>query len=373
LQEDSRAFIPLNDEQIFASPVNNPAMAVPSPDGKHLYIVLAGSNLVEVVELSVEHQPKLVKFIEVGPNPQALALSRDGKLGYVMNYLGRSVTVLDLVELEATTVVTTTDETLAPNLLRGKILFHTASDPRMAQGSWFSCASCHFDGWPDGVTWIFPDGPRQTPPLWNAGATLPWHWSAALDEAQDVEDTIQVIQHGIGLGPGTDPPLLGSPNASRSYDLDALAAFLLGGIRTPALAPNAPSDDAIAKGRSLFVRAGCPSCHGGPSWTTSLLSAPAGTLDPDGNGMVDSQLHDVGTFQATDIRGEAGFDSPSLLDVALTAPYFHDGSAQSLDELLASGHPNPQGDGNHLTPDEIAALSAFLHTIDPFTAPVETR
>jgi cytochrome c peroxidase len=89
--------------------------------------------------------------------------------------------------------------------------------------------------------------------------------------------------------------------------------------------------------------------------------------------MVDSLLHDVGTFQAADIRGEAGFDSPSLLDVALTAPYFHDGSAQSLDELLASGHPSPQEDGNHLTTDEIAALSAFLTTIDPTTAPVETR
>jgi hypothetical protein len=214
---------------------------------------------------------------------------------------------------------------------------------------------------------MFPDGPRQTPPLWNAGETLPWHWSAALDEGQDVEETIQVIQHGLGLAPGVDPPLLAAPNAGRSADLDALAAFLMQGMRPPA---PPPSGD-VTQGRNLFVAAGCAECHGGPTWTSSAMPGPAGTLDPDGNGMVDAVLREVGTYNPRDVRGATGFDPPSLLGVGLTAPYLHDGSMPSLEALLASGHPDPQGSGNGLDEKAIAALAAFLRAIGPDTPPVE--
>jgi hypothetical protein len=266
--------------------------------------------------------------------------------------------------------VQVTDETLEPAVLRGKILFNTAVDPRLARAGWISCASCHPDGGSDNVTWRFPDGPRQTPALWNAGQTLPWHWSAALDETQDVEETIQLIQLGLGLAPGTDPPQLGSPNAGRAADLDALAAFLERGIRV--VSPPSPLGD-DAQGRSLFQTVGCVQCHGGPRWTSSAMPGPAGTLDADGNGMVDAVLQDVDTFNSLDIRGASGFDPPSLLGVGLTAPYLHDGSMPSLEALLASGHPDPQGSGNGLSIGEITTLSAFLGSIGPDTAPIEMR
>jgi hypothetical protein len=197
---------------------------------------------------------------------------------------------------------------------------------------------------------MFPDGPRQTPALWNAGQTFPWHWSAALDEPQDVEGTIELIQRGLGLAPGTDPPLLGAPNAGRSTDLDALATFLAQGIRAPA--PPQSSGNA-ASGRSLFQSSGCTACHGGPTWTSSARPGPAGTLDPDGNGMVDAVLRKVGTLNPRDVRGATGFDPPSLLNVALTAPYLHDGSRPTLEALLASGHPDPSGSGNGLDNEEM--------------------
>jgi YVTN family beta-propeller protein len=364
--EETAAFVPLNDLEIFGSPVNNPAMAVPSPDGQRLYVVLSGSDLVEVVDVSAPQQPQLVKFLATGQNPQGMALNADGSRGFVMNYLSRSLTVVDLAQLAVVAEVSTTAETLAPEILRGKILFNTARDTRLAQGSWVSCASCHFDGWPDGVTWIFPDGPRQTPMLWNAGDTLPWHWSAALDEPQDVEETIQVIQRGLGLAPGLDPPLLGAPLAGRSDDLDALAAFLTGGLRAPTLATAAGDEEG---GRALFVSKGCAACHGGPAWTASTLPAPAGAADPDGNGMVDAVLHDVGTFNELDLRGHTGFDPPSLLAVGLTAPYLHDGAFASLAALLAAGHPRP-ADGDRLDENEVASLVQFLQTIGPATTPV---
>jgi hypothetical protein len=205
---------------------------------------------------------------------------------------------------------------------------------------------------------MFPDGPRQSPPLWNAGATLPWHWSAALDEPQDVEETIDIIQHGLGLAPGDDPPQLGSPNAGRAANLDALAAFLMHGMRVPA---PPPATGAVEQGRSLYQSSGCATC---------ALPGQAGALDLDGNGMVDTILRDVGSYNPLDVRGETGFDPPSLLGVGLTAPYLHDGSIPSLEALLASGHPDPQGSGNGLGVEEITALGAFLRSIGPDTPPV---
>ena len=366
--ENVPARLLLNDQDVFGSPVNNPVAAIPAPDGQTLYIVLAGSDLIEVVDVSEPDQPRLVKFLPAGKNPRGLALSSDGRRGYVLNYLSRSVTVLDLEKLEPIAEVPVTTETLDPEVLRGKILFNNASNPRLSQGSWLSCASCHPDGGADSVTWIFPDGPRQTPALWYAGQTRPWHWSAALDEAQDVEETIQLIQHGLGLAPGADPAQLGTPNAGRSADLDALAAFLERGIR-PA-APPPPVGD-LAQGRGLFQTAGCAQCHGGPRWTSSAMPGPAGTLDPDGNGMVDAVLRDVGTLNPLDVRGASGFDPPSLLNVGLTAPYLHDGSMPTLEALLASGHPDPLGSGNGLNPEELIALVAFLRSIGADTPPIE--
>jgi DNA-binding beta-propeller fold protein YncE len=366
--DDESARLHLNDEQVFASPVNNPVAAVPAPDGARLYVVLAGSDLVEVVDVAAPVGPRLLGFLPTGSNPRDIAISPDGRYGYVMSYLSRTVTVLDLVQMRRIADVPVAPETLAPTVLRGKILFNTVTDPRMAKSSWISCASCHPGGGTDGVTWQLLDGPRQVPPLWNAGATLPWHWSAALDELQDVEDSIHVLQFGIGLAAGADPPLLGVPNAGRSDDLDALAAYLEQGEP----APQRPKPDGdLAAGRSLFVSRGCAACHGGPQWTLSALPGAAGTLDPDGNGMVDAALRDVGTLNPADVRGAGGFDVPSLLDVGSTAPYLHDGSLLTLTDLLDSGHPLPTaGQPQSLTDAERDALLAFLLSIDAETPPV---
>lgn len=386
--------IPLNDEDIFGSAVNNPVAVVPGPSGRRLYVVPAGSDLVEVVDITDSQHPHLVKFLPGGQNPRGIALGADGRHGYVMSYLSRAVTVLDLDNLVPVATVPVTSETLDPEVARGQALFNNAADPRLAKRGWISCASCHPDGGSDGVTWRFPDGPRQSPALWNAGQTLPWHWSAALDEPQDVEGTVRTIQQGIGLLPGSEPPPLGAPIAGRSADLDALAAYLQRGIR-PAAPPPPPPGAALARGREVYRSLGCPACHGGPTWTSSAEPGSPGTLDPDGNGQVDSTLHDVGTLNPLDVRGRAGFDPPTLLGVGLTAPYFHDGSMPTLEALIASGHPKaPAGAGptgppapalparlfvpalyarSGFTADDYAALAAFLRSIGPATPPVVDR
>ena len=71
--------------------------------------------------------------------------------------------------------------------------------------------------------------------------------------------------------------------------------------------------------------------------------------------------------------GGAGFNSPSLLGLSLSAPYFHDGSAQTLDDvmkrhLLANGQTVDQT----VSPQELADLLAFVRGIDDQTAKVES-
>jgi YVTN family beta-propeller protein len=371
--EQAAAALQLNDQEVFGSPVNNPAAVAPSPDGRTLYLVHGGSDLLEVVDIANAAAPRLVKFLATGKNPRGIALTADGRRAFVMNYLSRSISVYDLAELALSAQITVTDETLAPDVLAGKVIFHNATDPRISRGGWVSCASCHFDGWPDGVTWIFPDGPRQAPMLWNAAQTLPWHWSAALDEAQDVEETIHLIQHGLGLAAGNDLHMLGAPLAGQNAELDALAAFLLQGIRPIQVASDMADEtnaSDLAAGRALFIRQGCNQCHGGAAWTISTMPGVAGTVDDDGDGMVNSALRDVGTYTERDVRGKGGFDVPSLLGVGLTAPYFHDGSALNLEAVLRSGHPRSQGDLPPLDAAEMADLLLFLRSIGPDSATV---
>src|SRR5690606_32804005 len=135
---------------------------------------------------------------------------------------------------------------------------------------------------------------------------------------------IERFMAGVGLAPGPAGSLLGAPSAGLSPDLDALAAFVLHGMRVPA-APTA-DPQAVERGRALFASRSCSSCHAGPAWTISSLPGPVGTLAPGGEDVVLGSVHDVGTFDpARDVTGEHGFDVPTLLGIAHTSPYFHDG------------------------------------------------
>src|SRR5690606_13831707 len=144
---------------------------------------------------------------------------------------------------------------------------------------------------------------------------------------------------------------------------DALAEYVLHGIRVPAAPPVA--EDLTVAGRVLFADLGCAACHGGSNWTISRLPGPVGSLGTDGV-QVTSALRDVGTYDATaDVLGADGFDVPTLLGLHATAPYLHDGSAHALADVL--------GDAKHvgrdLEPGEVEALTEFLLSIDTATTP----
>ncbi len=357
------------NEASFSTPVNGPSAVALTRDGATAYLTLAGSDAVMGVDLRDPTEPRLLGFWPTGANPRGIVLDRDEARAYVMNYLSRDVSVLDLKELSLRRELARIDvvaETLDPELARGKRLFNNASDPRISQLGWIACASCHPDGGSDGTTWSTPEGLRQTMPLWRLEGTAPFHASATRDEIQDFEAEIEGLMAGTGLAPGPVSPLLGEPNGGRSADLDALAAYVLRGIRVPRAAAGDPAT--LALGREVFAVAGCADCHGGPAWTRSSLPGPVGTLAPNGEVQVAAALRDVGTFdEDAEGLGADGFDVPTLLGLHATAPYLHDGSAITLADVLANTRHVP----GWLDGAEREALVAFLDSIDEATPPFE--
>jgi len=357
--------VDLNDEQ-FSTSTNFPRAIAVSSDEKRVYVVLAGSNSVMGINQSKPDSPKLIGFWPVGDNPRGIVLSKDEKQAFVMNYLSRSISVIDLndeVRRKEVKVINTTNETLSPTMLAGKKLFNNASSPKLSHMSWLSCASCHIDGGVDGVTWITPDGPRQTMPLWNLSGTEPLHASATRDEVQDFEEDIEMFLKGVGLAYGRVKPLLGVPNSGKSKDLDALAHFVLNGIRPPS-APQIHINQ-LEIGRSLFKTLGCIKCHRGKNWTLSQLPNEVGKNSPNGEKQIFSVLRNVGTLNKGDLLGKNGFDIPTLMGLFATEPYLHDGSAKTIPDVLK----NKTHVGRQLTEKETVDLFVFLFHIDESTIP----
>jgi cytochrome c peroxidase len=113
--------------------------------------------------------------------------------------------------------------------------------------------------------------------------------------------------------------------------------------------------------------ADCFHCHGGPLFQSQSFA----------NNGLDAAFKDAGRAHVTRRRSDAGkFSTPSLRNVAQTAPYMHDGRFATLAQVIehySTGvqrsdtlHPNlakhPDG-GLHLTAEDKRALVAFLETL----------
>jgi YVTN family beta-propeller protein len=299
---------------------------------------------------------------------------------------------------------------------------------KASDNGWSGCGSCHEDGHSDNVTWIFETGPRQTIPLEGTFANGDpsdqriLNWSGVRGSNTDFNNNARGIQGGVGFASdvrGKDLTLMvfnHGPVQGVSDSLDALSEWVAT-VRAPIM-PDPPAA-LVQAGRATFV-AQCAACHGGVKWTKSRTdpvykNGPTFVDDPIGVNFfagvapLDSALttagpqivsvtregkdtlkllDNVGTFSAAnplELRGAAavagqstqgfsafgglGFNSPSLLGVAYSAPYLHDGSALTLEQvmarhLLARGLPIAQA----LTAQELADLIAFVRAIDDDTA-----
>lgn len=342
-------------QQLDLGTLDPPGVGLPfdadlTPDGSELWVVNAASNDLSVLDLDTR---TLTAHIEVGDNPRGITISASGARAYVNNTLAGTVSVLDTNLYTVTDVITATNIPLPTLLLRGKILFNTSDDARMSNAQWVACNTCHFDGEHDGRTWFFGfAGPRNTTSLLGMIETYPLRWSGEWNESADAEFANRKENFGSGLVAGDmnctlSPPdcVHQPPNQGRSYDLDALAAFM-DSLQAP-LSPNhahgEPLNGAEFRGRNLFSDPSldCVTCHPPPHYTDHLM-------------------HNVGTATIGERIGPA-YDSPSLRNLFNSAPYFHDGSAETLFDALTRPSPGSEHDlSNLLSEEQIQDLIAFL-------------
>ncbi|MEP7199163.1 MAG: beta-propeller fold lactonase family protein, partial [Chloroflexota bacterium] len=193
------------------------------------YVVSAASNVVAKVTLADNGVPSVVTVpdgsntrvleIAVGKNPRGIVVNNADTRAYVMNFISRDVSVIDLTASPEKNLATISVAPLPPAgsenavTLLGNELFNTSVGEfdggvkgRMANNGWQACASCHFEGLTDGVVWQFPAGPRKSIPL-NASFSPKapdtdqrvLNYSAIFDEVCDFEINIRNVSGGQGL------------------------------------------------------------------------------------------------------------------------------------------------------------------------------
>ncbi|MCU0497112.1 MAG: hypothetical protein MUF87_07160 [Anaerolineae bacterium] len=311
-------------------PVNMPFSAVLDGQRRWLYVANAGSNDVSVMDLvsglSVAHIP-------VGTNPRGLLLSRDAGTLYIHNMIDGTLTTVNTNTFDVINEILISDLTISADVLIGATLFHTSEDARLTEDHWVSCASCHFDGQSDGRVWYGYTGEaRNTPVLYHLSDRIPYTWTGRWNELADMEEKIRWLHAGSGLIETMMNPVDGDNNSGLSPDLDTLSAYLLTLESPPA--PPVADPILIERGAQIFTEQNCASCHSGAFGTDGLR-------------------YDVGTGDE--------IVTPALLSLWQSAPYFHDGSAMTLEDVFIL--PGAHQLIRTIEFSEIEALAAYLKTL----------
>lgn len=329
-----------------------------SPLGDYFLTSLQGNNEIAIFDtLSVNSEAGLGGMISrkaVGAAPQGICIDTATNRAFVKNFLDRSVSVLELgalfqsgsVMIADSEVPTVATESLMPGVLNGKRIFYNAGDPRMSAEGYMSCATCHLDGGHDGRVWDFTgrgEGFRNTTTLRGRSGMGHGnvHWSANFDEIQDFENDIRNGFGGTGFltdeqFTATSDPL-GTPKAGLNSDLDDLAAYVASldddsVPQSPYRAVDGEPTSEAVDGAALFQSLSCHTCHSGTT-------------------LQDGLSHDVGTLRSS--SGQrlgadlTGIDTPTLRGLWAGAPYLHDGSARTLEEVftVAGGTSYPAENG----------------------------
>ena len=270
----------------------------------------------------------------------------------------------------------------------GRYLFY---DQRMSVNGAYSCASCHLQrlAFTDGLAHAVGAGgglhERGAMSLVNAAYASALNWFKPDRTALEQQAVTPPAELGLDLASGrflaavrADPVYRGLfPDAFPGQAdpflpeniLKALASFertIVSG-RSPydryhwGREENAVSD-AAKRGELIFwhERVGCFRCHGGFNFFDAT--------DWEGRPSTPTPFHNTGV----EASSTAKFKAPTLRNIALTAPYMHDGSLATLDAVLdhyaAGGRfPNPAKDPLlkpfQLTPQNRADLLAFLESL----------
>jgi cytochrome c peroxidase len=261
-------------------------------------------------------------------------------------------------------------------------------DRRLSADGTVSCGSCHDPGhgFTDGAALSTgirgQKGTRSAPTILNRAYSLAQFWdgrAATLEEQAivpmespfEMGNTHQSVVATLSGIPGYRA-MFAKVFGSDGVDIERVTMAIACFERT-VLSGNSPYDRykrgelaaltaAQVRGMAVFFdKASCDRCHQGSNFTSNAYAN-------EGIG-ADKPEPDVGRYAVThDPRDWGAFKIPTLRDVEHTAPYMHDGSLQTLEEVAEfynrGGIPNRNLDANirplHLSDQQKTDLVAFL-------------
>jgi cytochrome c peroxidase len=277
-------------------------------------------------------------------------------------------------------------------------------DRRLSADETVSCASCHnpqfgfTDGAPVSTGIRTQKGGRSAPTVINRVYSLAQFWDGRAKSLEEqakgpIANPIEMgMTHAAVVerlkGIAGYRPLFAKAFGSEDIDIDRVAMAIATFERT-VLSGNAPYDrykrgekSAMTaqqvRGMGIFVdKAKCDQCHEGANFTLNAYhNIGIGTDKPE---------PDAGRFEITkDSRDWGAFKTPTLREIEHTAPYMHDGSLKTLDDVVEyynkGGNPNKNLDPAmkqlHLSDQDRKDIVAFLKSLSgqgwqQIKAPVE--
>ncbi|MEI6389761.1 MAG: hypothetical protein WCT12_01540 [Verrucomicrobiota bacterium] len=355
--------MPLDEaNDYFADPS---AVAVDS-GGHRAFVASGGADVVTVIDLDrlaawvrkatpTERQEAIydltlsaeyvVGRIPTRRNPRQLVLSPDGATLLVAERLEDSILVVDARNLVPLGRIVLGDGGLDDPIRRGEKVFTTAAYTFQHQ---FSCRSCHPDGHVDGLSYDFDgdgigDNLLDNRSLQGVAGTAPFKWNGKNPtlEIQCGPRFAKVLMRTEPFPPRELRDLttfiqsLPPPRVARNKDGKLTPSQERG--RTIFFATKKPD------GKDIPLSRQCVTCHPPPLYSVRLPF----------------NIGSKGPYDTTEV-----FDTPHLLGVVDTAPYLHDGRAQSIEELWTIYNTNDlHGVSSYMNKIQLNDLVEFLKTL----------
>ena len=344
----------------------DPYDVVIHPNGNYAYVSHSGVNIVSVLDLDVIRElinnaseselrmyanhlglsnKYVVARIKTGANPKGLAISPDGKFVYVIERMEDHVSVIDTDINEVINSIDLGGPKRITLTRKGGKLFNNAGHTFHNQ---YSCYTCHPDGHEDGLTYDLTGSGRDfanVQTLRDLNGTAPFKWIG----------TNQSVYKQCGM---RFSMFVTRTESFSPEDLDAVVAYIMRELTHPPnlnRLPHGELTEAQKRGKEIYERTmttdgreipekdRCITCHNGPNYSNY-------------------QMADVGTLKEYD--SPTMFDAPNLNNVYESAPYLHDGSAATLEEIWTKFNPDDQhGYANDMTKDQLNDLVEYLKSL----------
>lgn len=341
----------------------DPYDVVVHPKGRYAYVSHAGADIVSVIDLdeirtllSEASEDDLrnfsnhlglssryvIKRIKTGSNPRGLAISPDGKFVYVIEQMTDHISMIDTEKMEVVNTIDLGGPKKITTTRKGGQLFRNAGHTFHEQ---YSCYTCHPDGHEDGLTYDLTGSGRNlanVQTLRDLNGTAPFKWVG----------TNQSVYKQCGM---RFSMFVTRTESFSPENLDALVAYILRELTHPPNLHSLPGGqltEAQKRGKLIYertmtndnreipVKDRCITCHSGPNYSNL-------------------EMADVGTIKDND--SPTLFDAPNLNNVYESAPYLHDGSAATLEEIWTKFNDHDKhGFANDMTKNQLNDMVEYM-------------